>query len=153
MLLKLEGAFQDAAGFAGGGFDVRSGIELLTVAFDQLGFVIKRVHLAGAAVEKNLHDAFDLRAMMQAAVEVSVRLRGGGEQAVTPQQMRHGDAAKAAAVAPEELTACHRILARNIHQFTNMNSLLLKRTRHALARPCCFAYAISSFDSSRSGAR
>src|SRR5262245_29005492 len=32
-------------------------------------------------------------------------------------------------------------------QFTNMNSLLFKITRHALASPCCCAYLVSNSSS------
>jgi hypothetical protein len=152
VLLKFVRTLEHVARLARRRLDMSAGIELLAVPFDQLGLVIEHVHLARAAVEKNLHDAFDLRAMVQAAVEVRARLGRAGQQTVLAKQVRHGDAAKASSETPEKLAARHRILTKNVHQFTNMNSLLLRRIRHAFASPCCFAYAINSLASWRRGA-
>src|SRR2546429_1106907 len=45
-----------------------AGIELLSAAFDQFGFVIERVALAGRAGHKQLDHAFGVRPVMQATV-------------------------------------------------------------------------------------
>ena len=87
-----------------------------------------------------------------------------------PEQMRHRDAAQAAAESPEELATIHqtriaraelnRRLLRGtdvaggiVHQSTNMNSEVLKINRHRLAIPFFCANESSFFSSAGVGSR
>jgi hypothetical protein len=75
MLLPFEGAFHHVARSARSSLDPAAiaRIKLLTVAFYQFRLVIESIALAGAAVHKELHDALDLGAMMDAAVQLRSR--------------------------------------------------------------------------------
>src|SRR6185295_4754793 len=69
--------------------------------------VIKRIHLARASVHEELHDAFDLGAMMNATVPLGPRFgpQAVRQQFVASQQMSQRDAAQPAAEAPKEFAA------------------------------------------------
>ena len=76
-------------------------INLLIMPLIQLRLVVKRIHLADAAVHEQLHDAADLRLVMEAAVELRLRLERTGEQVAT-EQMSQRERAEAAAGVVEE---------------------------------------------------
>ncbi len=78
VLLPVERTLHHVSRRAGGGFDFFAGIEFLTAAFDEFGFVIEQVALARAAVHEELDDALNFRWMMKAAVKF--RTRRVGEQ-------------------------------------------------------------------------
>ena len=58
-------------------------IERLTVALDQLGFVVEGVALAGGAGHEQLHDALGLGRVMQAAVEFGPALAAAAGSAAS----------------------------------------------------------------------
>ena len=82
-----------------------AGVEGLAVTLNEERFVIEGITLTGGAGHEELDDAFGFCAMMKAPVELGARLRGGGEEALLAEQLSHGNAAEAAAEAPEEFTA------------------------------------------------
>ena len=121
VLFPIPRRLHQVARGAGCGFDAFAGIELLSAAFDEFGLVIKRVALAGAAVHEELHDAFDLGAMMQTAVQVGAgfgygRLR---QQPVLAEQMGERDAAEATAQTPQKFAARQRMKAGRIFRHGN----------------------------------
>src|SRR5439155_3616252 len=109
VLLKLERRLHQVAGHAGGRFDLLAcaGIEFLSMPFDQFGLVIESIHLAGAAVHEELHDALDLRPMMEAAVELSPWFgrHSVRKQIMPAKQVGQRNPAQPAAEAPKEFAA------------------------------------------------
>ena len=110
ILFPIPRAFHALAGVAFKEFDLASRIKLLTMAFDQLRFVIKRVALAGCAGHEELNDPLRFRAVVNSAVQVDAgpgrdRLR---QKAILSEQMREGDSAEAPAEPPKELPAVQK---------------------------------------------
>jgi hypothetical protein len=130
VLLPIPRALHHFAGIALEQLDLAAGIELLPTALDQPRLVVERVALTGRAGHEQLHDAARLRAMMQAAVEFRARFGRVGEQTLLPEQMHHGDAAQAAAEAPQKLAAINQPrvfgseLYRRLLRGTNMTGLV-----------------------------
>jgi hypothetical protein len=126
-------AFHHRAGVALKQLHLAARIEFLAATFDEFGFVIEGVALAGATVHEELDDAFDFGAVVETAVEVgagdgaSIRGRDGGvsKQILAAQQMGKGDAAEAAAETPEEFAARTRgeLWAFVAHQLYPVNPI------------------------------
>ena len=72
VLLERERRLHQVAGRAGDAFGLLAGagVERLAVPLVEFRLVVERVHLADAAVHEQLHDALDLRGVMQPAVEL-----------------------------------------------------------------------------------
>ena len=104
VLLEGEGAFHDGAAIAGLAFGSDLWAEHLAVVFFECGFVVERVHGAGAAVHEELDDAFDLGGVMDAAVEFGRWRRAEG---VEGEETGAGETGETAAGVPEEVAAAH----------------------------------------------
>lgn len=120
ILFPIPGAFHAWPRVALKEFDLASRIKLLTVAFDQLRFVIKRVALAGRAGHEELNDPLRFRAVVDSAVQVGAR-RGRErlrQKAILSEQMREGDSAEAPAKSPKELPAVQepRVLGAELNR-------------------------------------
>src|ERR1044071_8726361 len=150
---ELEAGLEHHAGFAGGGLDAfaRAGIKSLPVPLQEFGFVIEKIHLAGAPVHEELYNPLCPRRVMGTVAQrapgdgicqVVSRVGFGGQQALASEELRQGNAAQAPAEAPEEIPAGQRWIGweERFHgcnsQLTNMNSLELRSRRQRLARPC-----------------
>ena len=109
VLLERERALHQVAGRAGDALDLLAGARLegLAVVLLQLRLVVERVRLADAAVQEQLHDAADLRRVVQPAVELRPRSGRVGEQPVAAEEPREGDAAESAAGVPQPLPPVH----------------------------------------------
>ena len=141
---QSHGLFMHGAGTALEQLDLLAGIERLAVPLDQLRLVVERVALAGGARHEELHDALGLGRWCRPPLRSGFRAgRGFGQQVVWPSRW-------ASAMPPRppprrqrnsrrspfrEWEDCSIVIA-TIPQSMNMNSLLLKITRQAFARPC-----------------
>src|SRR6185369_10204793 len=109
MLLPGPGTLHHRTRFALKQLHLAARIKFLAVAFDEFGFVIKRVALAGRAGHEQLHHALRSGVMMEAAVELGSWLRYVRKQAVLSEQMNHRDPAESAAEAPEKFTSINEL--------------------------------------------
>src|SRR5215831_7061705 len=73
VLLPAPGTLHASSGFALEQFDFLARVERLAVAFDEIGLVVEQVALTGGAGHEQLHDAFGLGLVMEAAVELGPR--------------------------------------------------------------------------------
>src|SRR5262249_48051585 len=89
--------------------DLASGIKFLSVAPDQLRFVIERIDLAGSAGHEELNDALGPSPVMRPAPGSLF----SGQEAGLIKQVGQGNAAQSAAGMPEESSAIHALPPRN----------------------------------------
>jgi hypothetical protein len=68
VLLKFEGAFEDAAIVLSDAFEGLVGGEFLAVTFREFGLKVEGVHGAGPAVHEELDDTFYFGWMMESAI-------------------------------------------------------------------------------------
>ena len=85
-------------------------IARLPVSFDQLGFVVEEIEVAGGAGHEELHDAFCFGRMVERAGSRGRRIRG--ERTVVAEHRGEGEAAETAAGLPEEFAAGNRLRSR-----------------------------------------
>ncbi len=134
----------------------------LAVAFDEFGFVIKRVHLAHAAGAENHEHALRPRLMMRCAWCVGVcgidlwpDRHGRGLRFAT-QQVRERDAAESGGGVSEEGAAIeegmHGIRSFQVHR-TKRNSLVLNIARANATAPCSRSIVTELLISNASGSR
>src|SRR6266568_8697473 len=102
VLFPIPRTFHHRARIALEQFHFAARFKFFSAAFDELGFVIERITLAGRSRHEQLHDAFGSGPMMKAAVPFGTRSRRFSEQSLLPKQMRHGDAAEPSSEAPEK---------------------------------------------------
>ena len=120
ILFPIPGAFHAWPRVALKEFDLASRIKLLTMAFDQLRFVIKRVALAGRAGHEELNDPLRFRAVVNSAVQVGAR-RGRErlrQKAMLSEQVREGNSAESSAETPKKLAAVQepRVLSAELNR-------------------------------------
>ena len=108
VLFPVPGTFHYRARIALEQFHFAAGFKFFSAAFNELGFVIERITLAGCARHEQLHDAFGSGAMMQAAIPFGTRSGSLCQQSVLPEHMNHGDAAETSTKAPEEFAAVNQ---------------------------------------------
>src|SRR6266436_287745 len=89
VLFPVPGTFHHRARIALEQLHFATGFKFFSAAFDELGFVIERITLAGRSRHEQLHDAFGSGSMMQAAVPFGTRSGSFGEQTLLPEQMNH----------------------------------------------------------------
>jgi hypothetical protein len=129
----------------------------LAVAFDQLGFVVEEIEVAGGAGHKKLHDAFRFGGVVQRARGRGRRIRGEGT--VVAEHRGEGETAEAAAGLPEEIAAGKRaggggpMEGRVVghRQSTKVNSFRLKSSRQRAGRPSASANATSGASAAGAG--